>query len=258
MPLEGCMIRPLVTTLVDLAFPRRCLLCSRPAEHGMDRFCDRCSTHLSDERAEPACPTCGSAIAPFELSGGRCADCRRWPPRVKGTVRVGPYAHALGRLVKAYKYRAREEFEPILGEWLAEAVENAPWLTRIEGVVSVPTHWMHRFTRPLHAADSLASIVAKRTRLPHLSILRRTRAGPHQIGLSYSERADNVRGAFALRPGVTLKKTRLLVIDDVKTTGATLEECAKVLRRSGAAEVYAAVVLKVGEGGRDGQNVSGI
>jgi len=256
--LERRMIRPLVTTLVDLAFPRRCLLCSRPVEHGTDRFCDRCSTQLSHERDEPACPACGSAVAPFELSGGRCADCRRWPPRLKGTVRVGPYAHALGRLVKAYKYRAREEFEPILGEWLAQAVLNAPWLTRIEGVVSVPTHWMHRFTRPLHAADSLASIVAKRTRLPHLSILRRIRAGPHQIGLSYTARAENVRGAFALRSGVTLENARLLVIDDVKTTGATLEECAKVLRKGGAAEVYAAVVVKVGKSGRDGRYIPGI
>lgn len=129
---------------------------------------------------------------------------------------------------------------------MAEAVETAPWRERVEAVVSVPTHWKRRFNRPFHAADALASFVARRVNLPHLAVLRRVRAGPHQIGLSPTDRAANVRGAFAVRKGVTLHDARLLLIDDVRTTGATVEECAKVLRREGAAEVYAAVVLRVG------------
>ena len=132
------------------------------------------------------------------------------------------------------------------GELLAEAVETAPWRGCIEAVVSVPTHWKRRFHRPFHAADALASYVAGRIVLPHVSVLRRVRAGPHQIGLSPTERTANVRGAFALRKGLTIRGARVLLIDDVRTTGATLEECAKVLRRGGAAEVYAAVVLQVG------------
>jgi predicted amidophosphoribosyltransferase len=78
-----------------------------------------------------------------------------------------------------------------------------------------------------------------------LGVLRRVRGGPHQIGLSHSQRVENVRGAFAMARGVTLRGARLLLVDDVMTTGATLNECAKVLRRGGAAEVYAAVVLTV-------------
>jgi ComF family protein len=134
----------------------------------------------------------------------------------------------------------------LLGGWLAEAIETAPWRDRIEAVVSVPTHWKRRFNRPFHAADALASYIARKVNLPHVSVLRRVRAGPHQIGLSHTERTANVRGAFALRNGVSLRDARVLLIDDVRTTGATLEECAKVLRRGGAAEVYAAVVLRVG------------
>jgi ComF family protein len=143
--------------------------------------------------------------------------------------------------------------ESILGGWLAEAVERVPWRERLEAVVPVPTHWQRRLLRSFHAADRLAAFVARQVKLPLVPILRRTRAGPHQIGLSYAERAKNVLGAFALRRGVKLDQARLLLVDDVKTTGATIDECAKVLRRAGAAEVYAAVVVTAGwQPGQDG------
>ena len=198
------------------------------------------------ERREPACPTCGSAVAPFEVSEGRCRECRQRPARVSGTVRVGPYKAYLGQAVRAFKYKGREELGTVLGGWLAKAVEQAPWRERVEAIVSVPTHWRRRLTRPFHAAEPLASVVGRQAGLPRVPILRRVRAGPRQIGLSHTERAKNVLGAFAIRKGVTLRRARLLLIDDVRTTGATIEECAKVLRRNGAAEVYAAVIVTVG------------
>ena len=198
------------------------------------------------DRAEEACPTCAASVAPFEVAESLCRRCREETPRLKGAVRVGAYGPDLGRLLRSYKYQAREELEPVLAGWLTDAVREAVWLDRVEAIVSVPTHWRHRLTRPLHAAEALAAFVAKRTTRPHLPILQRTRAGPHQVGLSYSQRASNIRGAFAVRKGVDLNKARLLLVDDVKTTGATIDECAKVLNRAGAAEVYAAVVVSVG------------
>ena len=162
---------------------------------------------------------------------------------VDGTVRVGPYDQELGHLIRAYKFNGRGELQPLLSAWLSGAVAGAPWFDRIEAVVSVPTHWRHRFGRPLYAADALAGLVARNTGLPHIPVLRRVRGGPHQLGLSYSARQENVRGAFAMAPGTELHDARLLLIDDVKTTGATLHECAKVLRRNGAAAVFAAVIV---------------
>jgi predicted amidophosphoribosyltransferase len=146
--------------------------------------------------------------------------------------------------------------DPVLGGWLAEVVGAARWLDRVEAIVAVPTHWQHRLGRPLYAAEALAAGVARHTGLPLVPVLRRVRAGRHQIGLSFSERAENVRGLFTVRRGVTLDDSRLLLIDDVKTTGATVNECAKVLRRAGAAEIYAAVVVTVGSDGPIGQALS--
>ncbi len=231
---------------VDLLFPPRCLLCRSCLQEVRGSLCDPCQAKLERERAKPACPHCASSVAPSEVHQGRCSACRGRRLPVSGTVRVGHYDDGLGQLTRSYKYQAREEIEPLLARWLAEVATGAKWLHQIEAIVAVPTHWKHRLTRPLYAADALAAAVAIRTGIPRLPVLRRTRAGPHQIGLSYTERVQNVRGAFAVRHRVTLRKARLLLIDDVMTTGATVNECAKVLRGGGAAEVYAAVLVTAG------------
>ncbi len=274
----------LARNAADLLFPPHCILCDSLPDEGATLLrratllCADCAERLDNERATPSCPWCAASVAPYEVSHGQCSRCRNRRLRVAGTVRVGPYGvgradegvfrptgksvpqeggesvidvrHGgrtlLGRLALSYKYHGRGELGPVLGGWLAEAVARAPWHERVEAMVSVPTHWTRRLRRPLHAADALASIVAGTTGLVRLPILRRVRAGPHQIGLSYEERVRNVRGAFALRREVRLHDARLLLIDDVKTTGATINECAKILRRGGAAEVYAAVVVTAG------------
>ena len=129
-----------------------------------------------------------------------------------------------------------------MGDRLGHMVKAAPWWNRIEAAVAVPTHWRHQIGRAYYPAERLAARIERETGIPKLAILRRTRGGPHQIGLSATERIANVRGAFAVRQHVRLDDARLLIIDDVKTTGATINECAKVLRRAGASEVYAAVL----------------
>jgi len=240
------MIASLSGSLAALVFPSRCIACGTWRHDGAGPLCRECREAINRECAVPTCPTCAAPVSPYGVSLGRCGQCRGRSLRIAGTVRVGIYRDLLGQLLRDYKYQGREELALLLGGWLAEAVETAPWRDRIEAIFSVPTHWRRRFNRPFHAADALASYVAKKVSLPHVSVLRRVRAGPHQIGLSDTERAANVRGAFAIRKGVVLRNARVLLIDDVRTTGATIEECAKVLRRGGAAEIYAAVVLRVG------------
>ena len=235
------------SAVVDLIFPAGCALCRESLEGWGRTLCSACQAVLRAEMAKAACPLCASSVAQYEVRDGRCGKCRNRRPSIGGTVRVGPYADELGRLIRDYKYAGRDQVGGLLCGWLASSVAGAPWLDRVEAIVSVPTHWRHRLRRPLHAADVLASAVGRKQHLPHVPILRRVRAGPHQVGLSHEQRAHNVRGAFALRRGVTLRGARLLLIDDVKTTGATLGECAKILRRAGASEIYAGVVVAVGK-----------
>lgn len=240
------LIARIIPAAVDFMFPPRCVLCSQWHSNASDRLCSDCLELVRAECIREACPRCASAVAPFEVRDGRCRRCRRSRAPIAGTVRVGPYAKRMGQLIRAYKYEGCDQLETVLGGWLANAVADASWLDRVEAIVSVPTHWRRRIRRPAYVTEALSSLVARDRSLPHVALLRRVRAGPHQVGLRYRDRVENVRGAFALRRGVSLRGTRLLLIDDVKTTGATLKECAGVLRAGGAFEVYAAIVVVVG------------
>ncbi len=231
--------------LAGVVFPPRCRRCGESIERYADALCGSCCAAVEVIRQRPSCPTCARTVAPFEVRDGRCRHCRRRRLQVLAAVRVGEYTGELAELIGSYKYHGDVSLEPLLSSWLVEAILAAPWHDRIEAVVSVPTCRRHRMDRPFHAAEAIASAAANATRLPHARILRRVGTGPHQVGLDAEARAENVKGAFSLRRDVTLRGPRLLLIDDVKTTGATVRECAKVLHRAGAAEVYVAVLVTV-------------
>lgn len=254
----GGLIGRTARAVSDVLYPPRCFVCSTGCPPAPPTLCPDCDRTLTHERAKPSCPTCASTVGPYEVAGGRCRFCRKGTGRVDGMARVGAYEDNLRSLLRAYKFHAREELEPALASWLTEAIDASPWRTRAEAIVPVPTHWRHRIVRRLYPAERLASFASKRLGLPLIPVLRRVRAGSHQVGLPYTARLANVRGAFAVRPEFSLDGARLLVVDDVTTTGATINECAKVLRRAGAVNVYAAVVVKVGWSDPTGQPISDI
>jgi ComF family protein len=230
--------------VVDVVFPPRCRHCGTGVGVGGNDLCADCEDQLLSQVAHPCCPRCAAQVAPFELDGGRCHECRRQSLRIAATARVGPYDGALRDLLVAYKFRGRENLEPLLVRWLAASIRSRGWLDRIDAITFVPTHWRRRMARNLYPARALAQRTAVALERPFVNVLRRARGGSHQIGLSFTARMANVRGAFDLRRRARPRRTPLLLIDDVRTTGATLEECARVLLTDGAAEVYAAVVCK--------------
>jgi len=229
-----------------VAFPPRCLLCRTGLNDRDRRFCSHCTDLVAVERGKQQCPRCAAEVWDAGNDLANCNDCRALSLRTAGLVRVGAYRGTVGHLLRSYKFHGRLELAGILGAYLSEVVKNAKWLHRVEAVSAVPTHWRRRFMkRSEYPADVFARYVAAATGLPRVALLRRLRQGRHQIGLPYTARYTNVRGAFAVRRGVELNKARILLIDDVRTSGATLDECARVLRKAGAAEVYAAVVARV-------------
>jgi predicted amidophosphoribosyltransferase len=229
------LLRSFASGLVDLAFPPRCACCSAWG---------RAPGDIARDRVAEYCPVCAGSVGPFEASWDGCGACREVSRRILGNARVGTYGGKAGELVRQYKFRGRHDVEPILVEWLADSVLATRWIDRVEAVTFVPTHWRRAFKSRVHVARSLARGVARRLDLPCIPLLRRTRSGPRQVGLSYNQRLENVRGAFSLFPGTLVRGARALIVDDVRTTGATLEECAKALRKGRAAEVYAAVVAR--------------
>jgi len=149
-------------------------------------------------------------------------------------------------MLLACKYGGRDDALRFLVGRLAELLRSAAWFREVEALVAVPTILRRHWRGQPYLATRLARQLAGVVRLPDLPLLRRVRGGPSQVGLPRTRREENVRGAFRLTPGVRLDKAVLCLVDDVTTSGATLCECARVLRRGGAAKVFAAVICKAG------------
>jgi len=147
----------------------------------------------------------------------------------------GPVANAIQR----FKYEGRAELGALLGSLMTEKARH--WAGRVDAVIPVPLHWKRRRVRGYDQAALLARPVAKALGVPLLLRgLRRVRNTPSQVDLSHRERQKNVAGAFA--PWRLHGAGRVLLVDDVRTTGATLQAASEASRAGGATSVYALVL----------------
>jgi ComF family protein len=207
------------------------------------------------------CSICGERlISPFAFSAeghsseageARCGLCRRLePPYVKATA-YGSYESGLRELIHLLKYNQVRPAAKVLGRMLAEAVEDLQALfgeTELL-VVPVPLHSTKLRQRGFNQSELIARAALKvnssagRFQLS-LGLLERRRETKSQIGLSRHQRRENIRGAFVVTRPRELAGREVLLVDDVFTTGTTVSECARILRRAGASQVYVATVAR--------------
>ncbi len=230
--------------LLDLLFPRVCPACEAAAHLDAEGLCPKCREGLAENCGQSYCGRCGGTVGPYGAGDGRCPACRGrfWP--VDGTVRIGAHQGTLRNLLLAFKYGGRDELDRFLGQRLGRTLAKTSWFDEVQALVAVPTRWHRRLMGRAYVATAIAGQLERTTGLPDLPLLRRVRGGPSQIGLSQTDRIKNVRGAFRPARGAALEDPVLCLVDDVSTTGATLCECARLLKRAGAAKVFAAVICK--------------
>jgi ComF family protein len=198
-----------------------------------------CPDCLADPKPLTADYFCASCRTPFHNrfpldEEGRCALCRFGLRGFDAAYSYGAYEGALRELVHLLKYGRIRPLAAPLGDWLVSAI---PLEQRFDLVAPVPLHWRRRLQRGFNQAALLAAPVARRYGVPVTRLLRRRRATSTQAGLSHAGRRNNVAGAFAVRRGRDVRGSRVLLVDDVFTTGATAGACAAVLKRAGAAYV---------------------
>jgi ComF family protein len=229
---------------LDVALPQLCPSCREPLGDGAG-LCATCWSKLS--MIEP--PYCERLGIPFTYDPGpgllsmeAIAD----PPaydRARAAVRYDDIARTL---VHAYKYGDRLDLAHLMGGWMARAGREL--LEDADGLVPVPLHWRRLWARRFNQSAALAGAISATTKVPVLhGALKRVRATVQQVGLSKSERADNVQGAFRVPADLKAEVTgqRLVLIDDVLTSGATVDTCARALLRAGAAHVDVLVFARV-------------
>ena len=239
------MFGPLGTSLRQLLLPAHCAACGSPAPADARLLlCEACAKALAGHIAAPYCPRCGRHVGPHTADETGCMFCRLYPIRHEATVRLSAYEGPMKALVLRCKYQRRMEIASLLGRLLAERLALASWADAVDLVVPVPLHWTRRLKRGFNQAEIMARTVAGAGRKRFAArVLRRVRATPPQSRLESARRPGNVRGAFRLGfVPPSLKGRHVLLVDDVMTSGSTVSECARMLKRAGVAAVYVAVV----------------
>lgn len=229
---------------LDAVLPPRCLSCGAIVA-GTGAVCPPCWSRLAFV-GPPHCVCCGM---PFPYDAGedlRCAACIRTPPAFDRARAALVYDAASRPLLLGFKHGDDTHAAGALARWMAAAA--GPLLAEADLLLPVPLHRWRLFRRRYNQAALLAHALGRAAGRPVATdLLIRRKRTPSQGGLGRVGRAANVRGAFAVprraRPSVAGR--RLLLVDDVMTTGATVEACARVLRRAGAAHVDVIVVARV-------------
>jgi len=248
------VLAPAGRRLVDALLPPRCLACgvglgSRMGAGAEGALCAACWSEIEFIDG-PACATCGLPFAFDEGAGALCAGCIQQAPAYRRHRSVMRYGAASRALVLGFKHGDRTASAPTFGAWLKRA--GAGMIEDATLIIPVPLHRRRLFTRRYNQSALLARGLFKALGPDSRAVvapglLRRVRHTASQGNLSRSARQRNVSGAFKVSADDArhLKDAHVLLIDDVMTTGATVEACAKSLLRAGAASVDVLTLARV-------------
>ena len=236
------MLRKLAGISLDLALPPLCPACKDPVG-AQAALCAACWSKLAFI-APPYCERLGTPFAydpgPGVLSMQAIAD----PPAYRRARAAVRYDEVSRILIHGLKYSDRLDLAPMLGRWMLRAGQAL--LDDSDALVPVPLHWRRLWARRFNQSAALAKIVSEASGMPVLGdVLKRVKPTLQQVGLTASERALNVQGAFAVADRSRVAGRRLILIDDVLTSGATIDACARALNRAGAAAVDVLVFARV-------------
>jgi len=232
--------------LLDVILPSSCSYCNGPVgDSGIAHFCRECWGDFA-MISGPLCPCCGKPFgspASLEHSPDHvCGECRRRPPKFDQALAVGQFEGPLREAIHQFKYRPCRSLGRPLGEWFAQNIRILP---RLEVAIPVPLHGSRLRQRGFNQALLLAHHLHEKhgISLSFDNLVRMRRTMP-QVELSAEERIKNVADAFALRRPDEIYAKNVVIVDDVFTTGATMNECASVLKAAGAAEVVALTLAR--------------
>jgi ComF family protein len=253
------IIQSALDALASIFFPGPCRICGTTLTNASRiPICEECLASIERIR-EPMCRCCGRPFALLGATSAEGAAARAEQPLCR-LCRSNFYAFDAARTFAVYGEALRGailmlKYEEVtrLGTWFAERLAEvvapmaAEW--KVDVVVPVPLHADRQRERGYNQAELIARPLAKRLRLKFGAyLLMRTKPRPPQLVLSRSEHWKSVRGAYATREGLRVDNLRILLVDDVLTTGATLDACARALKKAGAAAVFGITVARVVSG----------
>jgi len=231
----------MLDSVLNLFYPEVCFICAFPIAHRRDRgICKKCLEKAVALRIRPpVCPSCGLPMPNFEPGANfLCGDCILTPPAFSGARSFGYYRGELGRLIQGLKFNNRKNLVGLLSSLLVGTFNQTWDRNEFDLVVPMPLHKKRRRRRGYNQAELLARSLAHRIGIPFSKrVLVRKRSTLPQVGLNDVQRRENVRNAFHCNDSGGLSGLRILLIDDVMTTGATAESASTTLMKGGAMRV---------------------
>ncbi len=222
----------------DLLFPRRCPVCGGIVTPKEEMVCVPCREKLSVVR-QPVCKKCGKEVADEKVE--YCLDCTRHKRSFESGRALLNYNEAASRSMAAIKYKNRREYLDFYGAAMGRRFGRVVREWKAEALVPVPVHPSRRRTRGFNQAEELARRLSREWGiLVDADLLIRDRKTMPQRDLNPAERLKNLQKAFQINPARAGKDmwNRVALVDDIYTTGSTMEACSRVLREAGVKEVY--------------------
>jgi ComF family protein len=245
--LPTSFVRKIFDSLLNLAYPEVCYLCSEPVHRQQD--CGVCSCCWEKAVAlkirPPRCPSCGLPFQNFEDDSEHlCGNCIRMMPPYSGARSFGYYAAELSGLIQGLKFQGRRNLVRLLTPLMARTFHDSWDRSDFDLLAPVPLHPKRKRERGYNQSELLARSLARYTAIPLDHVLVRFRATMPQVGLTDTQRLKNVRNAFRCIKPQAIRNRRVLLIDDVMTTGATASSAAQALLKGGARRVSVLTVAR--------------
>ncbi len=233
-------------SLNHLLWPAVCANCKQSIYETDNALCKNCWEELLSCTGGDYCRRCGKDASRYALVDGACPDCQGKQIHFDQIARSGVYADALQKMILAFK-KGRTELDSVLGFLVNSALAGSGFCEIIEFFVPVPLHWSRRLVRGYNQSLVLAKKLKHASAKISTDLVRIRRTKSQPMMASAAARARNVAGAFSVRRRHKFKGAKVCLIDDIKTTGATLNECAKTLKEAGASKVFALVLAVAGQ-----------
>jgi competence protein ComFC len=236
----------ILQSLNQLLWPAVCINCGENICETDNNLCENCWAQLLACTSADYCRRCGRDAGKFAILEDTCPDCQGKVFHFDRIARSGVYREAMQKMILAFK-TGRTELDSTLGFLANSTLQGCDFHNDIELFVPVPLHWSRRLARGYNQSRVLIRKLKHPTAKISTDLVRIRRTKSQPAMASPAARARNVAGAFAIRYGHNFTNRKICLVDDIKTTGATLNECAKTLKQAGASKVFALVLAVAGQ-----------
>src|SRR2546423_2204684 len=227
----------------SLLYPPLCALCGGKTQAG-EYLCEQCEA----KAMRIVAPFCQQCSEPFEgaiATAFTCANCAHRTMHFDAAVAAYRGRGVVRQIIHEFKYGRQIHLQHLVARWLCAALDDERLRGRkFDVIIPVPLHPSRQRERGFNQAKLIAQLLSVDSSIPAKPLLKRVRYTTTQTALDRAERMENLHNAFRLRKKADVRALRVLLVDDVLTTGSTLSECARVLKRAGALSVYAATAAR--------------